>query len=192
MDSMGKMDYLQKVLKARVEMEHLRRAYFASLLKARKMDNNFDVVKERECFSCYYDLHLSAVGHECCPKKFACLEHTKQHYACSWNKRFQPGATSPCVYSHKYKNHELAMVGEATHSHASTLDTMLKQNAKGMVVSSFEQHEEMKLTSCASQLVGQMNDLTKSVCKIDIPLSDSVLENSQVSFLGMIGSFEEA
>eukprot|EP01018_Ginkgo_biloba_P022545 Gb_00151 [translate_table: standard] len=92
---------------------------------------------------------------------------------------FQPRATSLCMYSQKNKNHELAMVGKDTHSHASTLDTVLKQNARDMVVCSSEQHEEMKLTSCASQLAGQMNDLVKSVCKTDIPLSHSVHENSQ-------------
>eukprot|EP01018_Ginkgo_biloba_P000560 Gb_27431 [translate_table: standard] len=237
----GQDGLLTKVLKARVEMERVRRASFANLLKARKMDSNFDVVKERECFSCYYDLHLSAVGCECCPEKFACLEHAKQLCACSWNRRFslyrydvteldilvealggkrnainrwaaldmglasgscvtmsntqqnfQPGATSLCVHSQKNKNHELDMVGEATHSHASTLDTMLKQNARGMMVSSSKQHEEMKLTSCASELVGQMNDLAKSVCKTDIPLSNSVHKISQVILPGMIGSFEEA
>ncbi|KAH9315560.1 hypothetical protein KI387_024187, partial [Taxus chinensis] len=79
---------LTKAMKTRVEMERARRVYLANPAKTRKMDHDFDATKERECLSCHYDLHLSAVGCECCPERFACLEHAKQMCKCAWDLRF--------------------------------------------------------------------------------------------------------
>ncbi|GLJ40150.1 hypothetical protein SUGI_0823100 [Cryptomeria japonica] len=84
----GEDGILTKAIKTRVEMERARRVYLANPARARKMDRNFDAIKERECLSCYYDLHLSAVGCECCPDRFACLEHAKQMCKCAWDRRF--------------------------------------------------------------------------------------------------------
>ncbi|KAF9607863.1 hypothetical protein IFM89_003567 [Coptis chinensis] len=82
----GKEGILAKVLKRRVEMEHTRREYLCSSYSV-KMDKNFDTANGRECFVCMYDLHLSAVGCQCCPEKFACLYHAKQLCACALSER---------------------------------------------------------------------------------------------------------
>jgi len=84
----GQDGILTKALKTRVEMERARRVFLSNPSRARKMDCNFDSTNERECFSCYYDLHFSAVGCECCSERFACLEHAKQICACAWNRKF--------------------------------------------------------------------------------------------------------
>lgn len=84
----GQDGLLTKAVKTRVEMERDRRGYLSNPSRERKMDRNFDATNERECFSCYYDLHLSAVGCECCSERFACLQHGKQICACPWNRKF--------------------------------------------------------------------------------------------------------
>lgn len=39
------------------------------------MEKEFDLDVERECFSCFYDLHLSAASCNCSSDKFACPKH---------------------------------------------------------------------------------------------------------------------
>ncbi|KAJ0975769.1 hypothetical protein J5N97_017734 [Dioscorea zingiberensis] len=79
---------LTKAIKARVEMENKRRESISGHQQARKMDKDFDFSNERECFSCFYDLHLSAVGCECCPNRFACLAHANLLCSCDPARRF--------------------------------------------------------------------------------------------------------
>ncbi|RVX19465.1 putative lysine-specific demethylase JMJ16 [Vitis vinifera] len=59
----------------------------ASALKSRKMDKDFDSVRKRECWTCFYDLHLSAACCQCSPGKYACLNHAKQLCSCSWSAK---------------------------------------------------------------------------------------------------------
>ncbi|KAJ0975772.1 hypothetical protein J5N97_017737 [Dioscorea zingiberensis] len=79
---------LTKAIKARVEMENKRRESISGHQQARKMDKDFDFSNERECFSCFYDLHLSAVGCKCCPNRFACLAHANLLCSCDPARRF--------------------------------------------------------------------------------------------------------
>lgn len=46
--------------------------------KYQKMERDFDSNTERECFSCFYDLHLSAASCKCSPDLFSCLKHAKR------------------------------------------------------------------------------------------------------------------
>lgn len=69
-------------------MEEERLDCLPSHFKLLKMDNDFDVSTERECFSCFYDLHLSAVGCECSPDRYSCLKHANLFCSCEMDKRF--------------------------------------------------------------------------------------------------------
>ncbi|XP_010906776.1 lysine-specific demethylase JMJ18 isoform X2 [Elaeis guineensis] len=84
----GKDGTLTKSIQARVLMEQKRRDSLCSTWQFRKMDKNFDASKERECFSCFYDLHLSASGCVCSPNRFACLTHAELLCTCDPGKRF--------------------------------------------------------------------------------------------------------
>ncbi|KAJ6824600.1 receptor-like serine/threonine-protein kinase [Iris pallida] len=86
-DACGVDGTLAKSLKARVEVERMRRELLCSV-QSRKMDVGFDANCERECVVCHYDLHLSAAGCPCSPDKFACLTHAKQLCSCAWSSRF--------------------------------------------------------------------------------------------------------
>ncbi|THU63305.1 hypothetical protein C4D60_Mb01t14380 [Musa balbisiana] len=77
---------LAKTLKARIEMECMRRKYLCSS-RSQKMDADFDSNNERECVLCHYDLHLSAASCLCSPDRFACLIHAKNLCSCAWNMR---------------------------------------------------------------------------------------------------------
>jgi histone demethylase JARID1 len=48
----------------------------------KKMEKDFDSNCERECFSCFYDLHLSASGCKCSPEEYACLKHADDLCSC--------------------------------------------------------------------------------------------------------------
>lgn len=69
-------------------MEKERLEWLPDHLKMLKMDNDFDSVEERECYYCFYDLHLSAVGCECFPDNYSCLRHFKLFCSCEMDKRF--------------------------------------------------------------------------------------------------------
>lgn len=52
------------------------------------MEKDFDLKNERECFSCFYDLHLSAACCKCSPDRFACLKHANLICSCALDSRF--------------------------------------------------------------------------------------------------------
>ncbi|URE33966.1 lysine-specific demethylase JMJ14-like [Musa troglodytarum] len=84
----GKDGVLTKALKARVIMENKRMEIVSSISNVRKMDKDFDLSTERECFLCSYDLHLSAAGCECSPHRYGCLSHAKRVCSCEPSKKF--------------------------------------------------------------------------------------------------------
>lgn len=65
----------------RVEMEEERVKSLPNCVKLRKMGADFDLNDERECFTCFYDLHLSAISCKCSPERYACLRHAD--FSCS-------------------------------------------------------------------------------------------------------------
>ncbi|CAL9761445.1 unnamed protein product [Musa acuminata subsp. burmannicoides] len=83
----GKDGVLTKALKARVIMENKRMESVSSISNVRKMDKDFDLSTERECFLCSYDLHLSAAGCECSPHRYGCLSHAKHVCSCEPSKK---------------------------------------------------------------------------------------------------------
>ncbi|KAI3705304.1 hypothetical protein L1987_75539 [Smallanthus sonchifolius] len=88
-DVCGKDGILTQTLKARVEIERVRRDFLCNTTQALKMEASFDATSERECSVCYFDLHLSAAGcHHCSPNKYSCLNHAKQFCSCAWGSKF--------------------------------------------------------------------------------------------------------
>uniref|UniRef100_A0A6V7QYG7 Lysine-specific demethylase JMJ18-like n=1 Tax=Ananas comosus var. bracteatus TaxID=296719 RepID=A0A6V7QYG7_ANACO len=84
----GKNGVLTEAFKTRVQMEQKAREGLSCLSRFKKMDKDYDSSSERECFSCFYDLHLSAAGCECSPSRFACLNHASLLCSCEPTKRF--------------------------------------------------------------------------------------------------------
>ncbi|KAL1326216.1 hypothetical protein HN51_036257 [Arachis hypogaea] len=84
----GKEGVLTKAIKTRIKMEEERLGCLPTHLKLLKMDKDFDSYDERECFSCFYDLHLSAVGCECSRDIYSCLMHSKFLCSCAMDKKF--------------------------------------------------------------------------------------------------------
>ncbi|XP_048228942.1 lysine-specific demethylase JMJ18 [Ricinus communis] len=78
----GKDGLLTQAVKTRVQMEEERLQNLPTHLKLQKMEKDFDLGNERECFMCFYDLHLSAASCKCCPEQFACLKHAKDFCSC--------------------------------------------------------------------------------------------------------------
>ncbi|XP_038679857.1 lysine-specific demethylase JMJ18-like isoform X2 [Tripterygium wilfordii] len=83
----GKDGMLTKAVKTRVRMEEERVKCLPGHVKFLKMENDFDLESERECFWCCYDLHLSATGCRCSPDQFACLKHAKILCSCDVEHR---------------------------------------------------------------------------------------------------------
>nr|VDD44171.1 unnamed protein product [Brassica oleracea] len=85
----GKNGTLTNAVQARLRMEEERLADIdresSSLVK---MEKDFDSNCERECFSCFYDLHLSASGCKCSPDEYACLKHSDDLCSCEEKDRF--------------------------------------------------------------------------------------------------------
>lgn len=166
----GEDGILTKAMKTRVEMEHARRVYLANPARARKMDHNFDATKERECLSCYYDLHLSAVGCECSPERFACLEHAKQMCKCAWDRRF---------FLYRYDTAEL--------------DTLVE--ALGGKLNAIHRWATLDLGLCLSTYVGYPNlqsgfQFTVESCYVNSNQSkmdtNSLLGESKTSFISLL------
>ncbi|KAK1308203.1 putative lysine-specific demethylase JMJ14 [Acorus calamus] len=99
-------------LKARVEMERVRREYLCGSSQSLKMDPCFDETNEQECFVCLYDLYLSAATCRCSPDKFACLLHAKQLCRCAWSER---------QFLFRYEMEELHMLVDALGGKSSSI-----------------------------------------------------------------------
>ncbi|XP_016456757.1 lysine-specific demethylase JMJ18 isoform X1 [Nicotiana tabacum] len=78
----GKDGMLTKAIKRRIEMEKERLERLVPHVRLQNMDRDFGLKDEQECFSCYYDLHLSAVGCKCSPEQFSCLKHANLMCSC--------------------------------------------------------------------------------------------------------------
>ncbi|KAG8657404.1 hypothetical protein MANES_03G066800v8 [Manihot esculenta] len=84
----GKDGLLTQAVKTRVQMEEETLQHLPTHLKLQKMDKEFDLCSERECFTCFYDLHLSAASCKCSPEKFACLKHANHFCSCKLDDKF--------------------------------------------------------------------------------------------------------
>ncbi|XP_010449170.1 PREDICTED: probable lysine-specific demethylase JMJ14 isoform X1 [Camelina sativa] len=79
---------LTKSVKKRVQMEEERLNNLQDGFSLLKMEGDFDIKRERECFLCFYDLHMSASSCKCSPNRFACLTHAKDLCSCENKERF--------------------------------------------------------------------------------------------------------
>ncbi|KAF8115033.1 hypothetical protein N665_0030s0080 [Sinapis alba] len=79
---------LTKAVKRRVETEAERLNELGDSFSVVKMEGDFDIKRERECFMCFYDLHMSASSCKCSPNRFACLTHAKNLCSCESKERF--------------------------------------------------------------------------------------------------------
>ncbi|EPS73316.1 hypothetical protein M569_01432, partial [Genlisea aurea] len=81
----GKDGILTRALEGRIDLEEKR---MPPNICCRKMEGgDFDVITERECFSCFYDLHLASVSCACSPNKFACVKHADLLCECEMSSR---------------------------------------------------------------------------------------------------------
>ncbi|CAK9325920.1 unnamed protein product [Citrullus colocynthis] len=118
-DVCGKDGILARAFKTRVEMECARRNLPCSSSQAMKMESNFDASNERECSSCLFDLHLSAVGCRCSPDKYVCLNHAKQLCSCAWEER---------IFLFRYDISELNILLEALEGKLSAVYRWARQD----------------------------------------------------------------
>ncbi|XP_050224190.1 lysine-specific demethylase JMJ18-like [Mercurialis annua] len=84
----GEDGLLTKAVKTRVRMEEERLQCVPSQLRLQKLEKEFDLGNEKECFSCFYDLYLSAASCKCSPERFACLKHAKDFCSCENEDRY--------------------------------------------------------------------------------------------------------
>lgn len=78
----GNDGILTKALKERVITEEERLRQLPAHLQLIKIGKESDSKDDRECFSCFYDLHLSSVSCKCSPDRFACLKHANLTCSC--------------------------------------------------------------------------------------------------------------
>ncbi|CAH2059345.1 unnamed protein product [Thlaspi arvense] len=85
----GKNGTLTNAVEARLRIEQRSIEALGNGFRLVKMDKEFDSNCERECISCFYDLHLSASGcNKCCPGEYACTNHVEKLCSCEGNDRF--------------------------------------------------------------------------------------------------------
>ncbi|KAF7852187.1 hypothetical protein BT93_L5346 [Corymbia citriodora subsp. variegata] len=69
-------------------MEEERVKPLPNCVKLRKMGADSDLNDERECFTCSYDLYLSAVSCKCSPERYACLRHADFSCSCEGDDKY--------------------------------------------------------------------------------------------------------
>ncbi|CAK7357410.1 unnamed protein product [Dovyalis caffra] len=84
----GKNGVLTMAVKTRVKMEEERIKCLPTNVRVQKMEKDFDLQNEKECFLCFYDLHLSAASCKCSPERFACLKHASHFCSCEIDHRY--------------------------------------------------------------------------------------------------------
>ncbi|KAL2343139.1 hypothetical protein Fmac_004424 [Flemingia macrophylla] len=166
----GKDGVLTKAVKTRITMEKERLDRLPTHLKTLKMDSEFDLFKERECFSCFYDLHLSAVGCTCSPDSFSCLRHSNFFCSCEKDEKF---------VLVRYTMNELSALVEALEGESHAIEVWASRNP-GMVFSNaddacmFKQDMERAMRQTRSYKEGKNSTYcvgTKDKSKSNIPSS---------------------
>ncbi|XP_071715250.1 lysine-specific demethylase JMJ18-like isoform X2 [Rutidosis leptorrhynchoides] len=115
----GKAGILTNSVKARVEMEVKRIEQLDAGFQFHKMEDDFDTTNEKECFLCFYDLHMSAVTCKCNSTRFSCLKHA--HLLCSC----EPDQHS--VYL-RYSFDELTMIVDSLEGISGALQKWASKN----------------------------------------------------------------
>ncbi|KAK2979571.1 hypothetical protein RJ640_016245, partial [Escallonia rubra] len=142
-DVCGRDGILSKALKARVEMERVRREFLCNSSQALKMETSFDATCERECSVCLFDLHLSAAGcHHCSPDRYACLNHAKQLCSCAWGAKF---------FLFRYDVNELCILVEALEGKLSAIYRWARSDL-GLALSSCVSKENLRIPGLIGKL----------------------------------------
>ncbi|KAJ8545261.1 hypothetical protein K7X08_017844 [Anisodus acutangulus] len=128
---------LTKAIKRRIEMEEERLERLLPLVQLQNMDKNFGLKDEQECLSCYYDLHLSAVGCKCSPGQFSCLKHANLMCSC------EPENKTVLV---RYNMDELNTLVQALEGRLDALELWASKDS-GFCSSNRRQHNLVKLDS---------------------------------------------
>nr|XP_043622742.1 probable lysine-specific demethylase JMJ14 [Erigeron canadensis] len=132
----GKTGILTNAVKARVEMELKRIKNLQSGCQFQKMEEDFDTPNEKECFLCFYDLHMSAASCKCSSDRFACLKHANTLCSCDPDQLY--------VYL-RYTLDELTMMVDSLEGESDALQNWVSRNSgatqknKGMPTASIEE-----------------------------------------------------
>ncbi|KAK7247158.1 hypothetical protein RIF29_42035 [Crotalaria pallida] len=117
----GKDGVLTLAVKARmIALEKERLDCLPAHLRKSKMDSDFDIYEERECFSCFYDLYLYASGCECSVDKYSCLKHSNSFCSSGMDKRF---------VMFRYTENELTTLVEALEGEPRAIEVCAKRNS---------------------------------------------------------------
>ncbi|KAE9602888.1 putative chromatin remodeling & transcription regulator FYR family [Lupinus albus] len=116
----GKGGILTEAVKARITLETERLECLPDYLKKLKMDDDFDIVDEKECLSCFYDLYLYAIGCECSPDIYSCLRHSNSSCCCDMDKRY---------VLFRYTANELTTLVEALEGEPRAIEAWSKRNS---------------------------------------------------------------
>lgn len=95
-------------------IEHLQAGF-----QFQKMAEDFDTTNEKECFLCFYDLHMSAATCKCSSDRFSCLKHAYRLCSCD------PGQRS--VYL-RYTFDELTMIVDSLEGQSDALKKWASRN----------------------------------------------------------------
>lgn len=154
----GKEGILSRTLKARVEIERVRREFLCSTSKALKMDASFDSTSERECSVCYFDLHLSAAGcHHCSPMKYSCLNHAKQFCSCASSAKF---------FLLRYDIKDLTILVEALEGKLSAIYRWAKLDL-GLALTSYVSKDKQQTSTVTASPAKEVSSVTSVASQKD-------------------------
>ena len=154
-------------MQERVDMEHARRdsirvvAGEASGLSMKQMDDTYDMTDERECDLCKYDLHLSAIGCQCCPEKFACLLHGHLLCLCPWSKK---------TLFYRYNLDELGLLLAAVEGRPGAVADWTKQESQ-VEVMPMEITPPVQVTN-EERVVGDTKFFIQPLCSLSFSMAD--------------------
>lgn len=158
----------------RVRLEEKRVERLPDGTQFQKMEKDFDVNTERECCSCFYDLHFSAARCSCSPDKFTCLKHAHLVTCCDPENR---------IVLLRYTIEELKTLVEALEENQQALKVWISKDhgcdlgPKNLSDNIHEAHNKLfgvdlvspNVTSISSMKTECIED---SVCKVSSADSD--------------------
>uniref|UniRef100_A0ACD5TPE0 Uncharacterized protein n=2 Tax=Avena sativa TaxID=4498 RepID=A0ACD5TPE0_AVESA len=153
LDTRGINGMLTSAVQTRVKMEGAAREANA-LLQCKKMDQDYDST-DRECFSCFYDLYLSAVSCQCSPNRFACLHHANLLCSCEPDKK---------SVLYRYSMEELKVLVAALEGDAAAIYQWRQYDA-GLVCQSGSVQQKMDFSK-STELSGPAVDVNTD-CSFD-------------------------
>ncbi|KAK3030867.1 hypothetical protein RJ639_037324, partial [Escallonia herrerae] len=171
----GKEGALTKAVKKRVEIEAQRIEHLSDTLLLQKMERDFDLTNERECFSCFYDLHMSAACCKCSSDRFACLKHAKLLCSC------QPPHKSVIV---RYTKNELNTLVEALHGKLDALEAWVSEDPGLVSVMGKHCQERTSGVHCPKQTENPPDSpRTEQNIFVDMPCSSNLCASQSMKQL---------